>query len=263
MGRLDARVAIVTGAARGQGAADAARMAAEGARVVLTDVLTDEGEQAAANINAEHPESAAFLPHDVTSEERWREVVGETVERFGGVHVLVNNAGVASFGPIATMSEHEYRAVIDVNQVAVFLGMQAVVGPMSDTVKRTGLGGSIVNISSVEGMVGTPGIVAYVASKWAVRGMTKTAALEFGPLGIRVNSVHPGLVDTEMIRPAVEAGLVEGWAASLPVPRMATADEIAGLVAYLASEESGYCTGAEFVIDGGMIVSGGGSPPGM
>jgi 3alpha(or 20beta)-hydroxysteroid dehydrogenase len=250
MGRLDGKVAIVTGAARGQGAEEARRFAAEGAKVVLTDVLEDEGRLVAKEIG----DAALFVPHDVTDEEQWQHVVQATVDAFGGVHVLVNNAGIAKFTPIAMTPLQDYMDVINVNQVGVFLGMKSVVPAMSTSVTQSGLGGSIVNISSVDGMVGMIGVVAYVASKWAVRGMTKTAAIEFGGLGIRVNSIHPGGVDTPMVREPSETVGVDlvGYFSRVPLGRIGEPEDVANLALFLASDESAYCTGSEFVIDGGI-----------
>ncbi len=260
MGKLDGKVAIVTGAARGQGAAEAETFAAEGAKVLLTDVLDTEGEAVAERIRKEHgDDTAAFATHDVTSEERWQAVTAECMERFGGLHVLVNNAGIANFGPVAMMSEADYREVIDVNQIGVFLGMKAAIPHMAGSVQQSGLGGSIVNISSIDGMVGMIGTVAYVASKWAVRGMTKTAALEVGSLGIRVNSIHPGGVDTPMLEPAKEVGIdLHDYFSRVPLQRIGTPDDVAKLALFLASDDSAYCTGTEFVVDGGFLAGIGG-----
>ncbi|HVM41108.1 MAG TPA: glucose 1-dehydrogenase [Acidimicrobiia bacterium] len=252
MGRLDGKVAIVTGGARGQGAAEARRFAEEGAKVVVTDVLDDEGEAVAKEIG----DTALYLHHDVTDEAQWEGVVARTVDHFGDVHVLVNNAGIAKFTPIAMTSLDDYMDVVNVNQVGVFLGMKHVVPAMSTSVTRTGLGGSILNISSVDGMVGMIGVVAYVASKWAVRGMTKTAAIEFGGLGIRVNSIHPGGIDTPMLTeptkdlPGVD---LKNYFSRVPAGRIGTPEDVAELALFLASDESAYCTGSEFVVDGGLI----------
>jgi 3alpha(or 20beta)-hydroxysteroid dehydrogenase len=242
MGRLEGRVALVTGAARGQGEAEARRLAAEGAAVVVTDVL-DEGRAVAASIG----DQAMYQRLDVTSERDWERVIAGAADRFGPVTVLVNNAGIARGAPLASTSLDDYLAVVQVNQVGVFLGMRAVVASMT-----AAGGGSIINVSSVDGMTGMAFVVGYVASKFAVRGMTKVAALELGSLGIRVNSIHPGGVDTPMLRPdGVERDL-SGFFARVPLGRIGTVDDVAALVAFLASEDSGYCTGAEFVIDGGL-----------
>lgn len=259
MGRLDGKVAIVTGAARGQGAAEARRFAEEGARVLLTDILEEEGEKTAAAIRADlstdvsSAEPVAFRRHDVTDESAWEATVAECVERFGSVHVLVNNAGIASGGPLAMTPLDDYMNVVNVNQVGVFLGMKTVTPHMVGSVQRDGLGGSIVNISSVDGMVGMAMTIGYVASKWAVRGMTKTAALELGMFGIRVNSIHPGGVDTPLLDPARDMGVdLRELFSRVPLNRIGTTQDVADLALFLASDESSYCTGSEFVIDGGL-----------
>lgn len=242
---LTGKVALISGAARGQGEAEARLMAELGAKVVVADVLVDEGERVAAEIGA----SAMFCALDVTSSAQWQAAVVATQARFGEISVLVNNAGIARSGAIESMLEDEYMAVIRINQLGCFLGMQAVVGSM----KKAG-GGSIVNISSMTGMVGMAGVSAYIASKWAIRGMTKGAALELGPAGIRVNSVHPGSIDTAMINTAEFSGVDKtAMVAALPVPRMGEAIDVANMVAFLASEASSYCSGSEFVVDGGYL----------
>lgn len=239
MGRVSGKVAIVTGGARGLGATYARTLVGEGASVVVSDVLEDEGKELAEELG----DRAFFVRHDVTDSAAWEHAVGAAEETFGPVTVLVNNAGVVHLDFIEELSEADYRKVVDVNQVGVFLGMKAVLPSM----RRAGAG-SVVNISSIEGMVGTPAILGYVAAKWAVRGMSKAAAQEFGPGGIRVNSVHPGVVETPMTegQPGVEQ-LVQ----QQPLARMGQPAELANLVLFLASDESSYCTGAEFVADGG------------
>lgn len=238
MGRLNDKVAIVTGAARGQGEAEARLFAAEGARVVLADVL-DDVHKVAADIG----DDVISLHLDVSDEQSWAAAVDVAVERFERVDVLVNNAAIYRFGtPLVDTTLDEYRALIDVNQIGVFLGMRAVAPVMT----QHG-GGSIVNISSLAGLSGQPGAIAYVSSKFAVRGMTKVAALELGPSGIRVNSIHPGVIDTPMIAGAVDRFPVH----HIPAQRVGSPDDVASLALFLASDESSFCTGAEFVIDGG------------
>jgi len=244
LGRLDGCVALITGAARGQGAAEARLFAAEGARVIAADILDDDGAALAAELGG----GARFLHLDVAEERDWTAAVATIRAEAGRLDVLVNNAGVLSFGSIRDTSLDEYLRVVRVNQVGVFLGMRAVIPIMAAQ-----HAGAIVNISSTEGMGGMPGLVAYASSKWAVRGMTKVAALELGPLGIRVNSVHPGGVDTPMVPQALGVSDSSRWFAGVPLGRIGTPDEVAKLVAFLASAESSYCTGAEFVADGGMI----------
>jgi 3alpha(or 20beta)-hydroxysteroid dehydrogenase len=243
MGRLEGKVALITGAARGQGAAEAALFAAEGANVVLTDVLDAEGAETAKACGG------TYLRHDVASEARWDEVVAAVMQQHGRLDVLVNNAGIFKLGGVANTSLADYMRVIEVNQVGVFLGMRAVSKPMMEQGS-----GAIVNISSVAGMQNSAGAIAYGASKWAVRGMTKSAAAELGRYGIRVNSIHPGIIETPMLHeiPAIEAGGGERWARRIPLGRFAEAREVANLALYLASDDSSYSSGHEFIVDGGM-----------
>jgi 3alpha(or 20beta)-hydroxysteroid dehydrogenase len=245
MARLNGKVALVTGGARGQGEAEARLFCAEGARVVIADVLDEPGRKLAAEIG----EAARYVRLDVTREEDWARAVAETRSAFGRLDVLVNNAGIVRTGFLEHHSLADYLAVVNVNQVGVFLGMRAVVGAM-----REAGGGSIVNISSNAGLEGVEGVIGYAASKWAVRGMTKTAALELGQYGIRVNSVHPGGVDTPMLGGA-ELGhmLATNPFADQPIPRIGRPEEIARLVLFLASDESSYSTGSEFTADGGRM----------
>jgi 3alpha(or 20beta)-hydroxysteroid dehydrogenase len=246
MGRLDGKVALITGGAGGQGTAESRRFVAEGARVAIADV-TDEAGKALAD---ELGDAAVYLHLDVTSEDDWTAAVEAVETQFGKLDVLVNNAGILRFSAIADTTLDDYMKVIQVNQVGVFLGMRTAVEPM----KRAG-GGSIVNISSIEGMFGGPFLVAYTASKFAVRGMTKVAAVELGQHGIRVNSIHPGAVATDMTGsiPGVDAeAMARFLSPAVPVGRLATAEDVSNLCLFLASDESGYCSGSEFVIDGGV-----------
>jgi 3alpha(or 20beta)-hydroxysteroid dehydrogenase len=246
MGRLDGRVALITGGARGQGAAEAALFAAEGATVVLTDVLDADGAATARTCGG------TYLHHDVTSEARWAEVVQEILKAHGRIDILVNNAGIFKTGGVVNTTLADYMRVIGVNQVGVFLGMRAVVPAMMERNS-----GAIVNISSVAGMQGSPGAVAYGASKWAVRGMTKSAATELGRYGIRVNSIHPGMIETAMLHeiPGIDSGGADRWTRRIPLGRIADPHEVAKLALFLASDESSYASGAEFVLDGGMTAS--------
>jgi len=247
MGRLDGKVALITGAARGQGAAEARLFAAEGAHVMLGDVLDDDGEIVAKELG----ERGAYRHHDVTSERDWEDIVAATRSQFGRVDVLVNNAGVFRIVGLTATTLDEYMRIVSINQVGVFLGMKAV----TETMIGQGAG-SIINISSVAGLVGSAGTTAYTASKFAVRGMTKVAAIELAPLGVRVNSVHPGYIDTSMLRDAFGAlggdATIEAAGAAVPNGRLATAEDVAKLVLYLASDDSAYSTGSEFVVDGGI-----------
>ena len=244
MGRVNGKVAIVTGAARGMGAAHARRLIEEGAKVMLTDILDKEGTETARALGA----NARFMHHDVTSEAGWQAVVAAAEAAFGPTSVLVNNAGILIVGAVETLEEATYRRIIDINQVSVFLGMKSVLPSM----KRAG-GGSIINISSAAGICGLPFNTAYCASKFAVRGMTKSAAIEFAPFNIRVNSIHPGLIETPMtaITPETEEALAAATAAT-PAKRLGQPDEVASVALMLASDESRFTTGAEFVIDGGF-----------
>jgi 3alpha(or 20beta)-hydroxysteroid dehydrogenase len=249
MGRLDDKVAIISGAARGQGAAEARLFAAEGARVVLGDVRDDE----AAAVAAEIGDAARSVHLDVRDETSWAAAVATAEDAFGPVTVLVNNDGILRMASIADTSVELFQQVIDVNQIGPFLGTKAVVPSMT----RAG-GGSIVNVSSTNGLNATVDTIAYTATKWALRGMTKAMAMELGPLGIRVNSVHPGGIDTEMLNPSggqtgVSADELAARFAGMPLGRIGQATEIAYLALFLASDEASYSTGSEFVADGGML----------
>jgi 3alpha(or 20beta)-hydroxysteroid dehydrogenase len=243
MGRLEGKVALITGGARGQGAEEARLFAVEGAQVVITDVLDDEGKQTASDIGS----AATFHHHDVTSEAEWTSVVDAVIGEHGRLDVLVNNAGILDIAPLVMTTEAAYRRVIDVNQVGTFLGMKAVVPHMVENQR-----GSIVNISSVAGLRGAPGMIAYGASKWAVRGMTKSVARECAPFGVRVNSIHPGIIETPMLEEFEKWGIMPQVMEQVPVARKAEAVEVARLALYLASDESSYSTGSEFIVDGGM-----------
>lgn len=244
MSNLNGKVALITGAARGQGAAEARLFAQRGAKVMLCDIRDDEGQAVAAEIGA----NAAYLRLDVTSEASWQAAVKATVSKFGKLNVLVNNAGIVKVTALADCPLEEYMQVIQVNQIGVFLGMKTVAPAM----KQAG-GGSIVNISSIDGLIGMTGGTAYCASKFAVRGMTKVAALELGKDGIRVNSIHPGGILTPMITgaglDAQTAGEIFG---RVPLQRIGQPEEIATLAAYLASDDASYSTGSEFIADGGL-----------
>ncbi|WP_022979781.1 glucose 1-dehydrogenase [Ideonella sp. B508-1] len=244
MNRLEGRVAIITGAARGMGAAHARAFVREGARVVLTDVLEDEGRRVAAEIG----DRARFVTHDVSRAEDWDRVVAAAEQAFGDVGILVNNAGMGFASPLEATTEAQFRRVVEVNQVSVFLGMKAVLASMT----RAG-GGSIVNVSSVAGLAGSVGATAYAASKFAVTGMTKVAAKELASRGIRVNSVHPGLIDTPMIQLPESLEIVRAAAAATPLGRVAQPEEVSNLVVFLASGESSFITGAAHVVDGGFL----------
>jgi 3alpha(or 20beta)-hydroxysteroid dehydrogenase len=241
MGRFDGKVILISGGARGQGAAEARQLVVEGAKVVIGDVLESEGRELARKLG----NSATFLRHDVTSETDWAEAV-QAAESFGGLHGLINNAGIFQPKTMLDTDTALWEQHIRINQLGCFLGMKAAVPAM----ERAGFG-SIVNISSVAGLRGSPGAFAYGATKWALRGMTKSAAMELASRKIRVNSVHPGPIDTDMLKvrtPEQNAARVT----QVPLRRMGTADEVAQLVLFLLSDESSYITGAEIAIDGAV-----------
>lgn len=242
--RLWGKVALITGAARGQGAAEARLFSQEGASVVLTDVLEDEVGAVAEEISASGGKTLA-LGHDVSSAADWQRVVKQAEQSFGGLDILVNNAGIVVREGVEATTQEVWDRVIGINQTGVWLGMKTAV----PTLRRRG-GGSIINVSSIYGIVGGGGATAYQASKGAVRLLSKTAAIEYAQAGIRVNSVHPGLIDTPMqqgLDQQAEAALL----AKTPMGRRGSAEEMAWGVLFLASDESSYITGSELVIDGG------------
>jgi 3alpha(or 20beta)-hydroxysteroid dehydrogenase len=250
MGRLDGKVALISGGARGMGAAHVERFVAEGARVVFGDIRDDLGASVAAALG----DSARYVHHDVTSESDWDAAVALAVAEFGGLDILVNNAGILIFSPLESMPAADFRRVLDVNATGCWLGMRAAVAPM-----RSRGGGSIINISSIEGMSGAARLSAYTASKFAIRGMTKSVATELGSLGIRVNSVHPGAILTPMVLEAASSYTAddmargEAFMKAMPLGRFAEPSEVSGMLVFLGSDESSYCTGAEFLVDGGIL----------
>jgi 3alpha(or 20beta)-hydroxysteroid dehydrogenase len=241
-GDLDGKVALISGGARGMGAEEARLFVSQGARVVIGDVLDEEGEATAAALG----DAVEYVHLDVTREEDWQAAVAKAEGHFGQLDVLVNNAGILRFGMLEQTELEEYELVIRINQTGVFLGMKTAAPAM----RRAGAG-SIVNISSMAGMKGIGGAVAYTASKFAVRGMTKTAAIELGSAGIRVNSVHPGGIETPMTTPVGASSDPEEQQYSYPIPRIGRPEEVAQLVLWLASDKSSYSTGSEFMVDGG------------
>ena len=240
-GRLDGKVALISGAAMGQGEAEARRFVAEGARVMIGDVADEPAVALAAALG----DSAEYVHLDVRDPSSWAAAVGATEQRWGRLDVLVNNAGILRFGAIADTSVDDYLAVIMVNQVGTFLGMRAAIPAM----RRAG-GGSIVNISSVEGMAGMAGLAAYSSSKFAVRGLTRVGALELAADGIRVNVVVPGMVRTPMTEVFGDTSAAHRV---IPAGRAGEPADIAAAVLFLASDESDYCTGTELVVDGGVL----------
>lgn len=243
MDRLKGKVILISGGARGQGAAEARLCVAEGARVVIGDVLEAAGRQLASELGG----AAVFVRQDVTQERDWETAV-QAAEALGGLHGLVNNAGIYQPRSMMDTDAELFERHMRVNQLGCFLGMKSVVPLM----EQSG-GGSIVNISSVAGLRGSPGAFAYSATKWALRGMTKAAAIDLAPRKIRVNSVHPGPIDTEMLKVRTPEQNQQRLQL-VPMKRMGTAEEVARLVLFLLSDESGYITGAEVAIDGGATL---------
>lgn len=238
MGRVDGKVALISGGARGIGAASARALVAEGAKVVIGDILDDEGKLVANELGA----SASYVHLDVTSAEDWKAAVATTVTAFGTLNVLFNNAGIANGAPISRFKLEKWQQIIDVNLTGPFLGIRAA----TDALIEAG-GGSVINTSSIEGLRGTPWAHGYVASKWGLRGLTKSVAMELAPHGIRVNSLHPGLIRTP-ITEGIPDDLIP-----IPLGRPGQPEEVASFVVFLASDESSYATGSEFVMDGGTV----------
>jgi 3alpha(or 20beta)-hydroxysteroid dehydrogenase len=244
-GKLEGKVAVITGAGRGQGLAEARLFAAEGANVVLGDVRYDDR----ASVADEFANNGLVVDLDVADAGQWQAMVDQTRQRFGGIDILINNAGVvAPSVAIIDLDIEQYMRVIRVNQIGPLLGIKYV----APSIIERG-GGAIVNISSVAGLGAIPGAAPYVSSKFATRGLTKVAALELGPRNIRVNSIHPGGVDTPMLRGSESAKRINYEPKNLALGRVAQPEEVARLALFLACDDSSYCTGSEFVIDGGQM----------
>ncbi|MEM9566337.1 MAG: SDR family oxidoreductase [Actinomycetota bacterium] len=239
-GRLDGKVVLISGGARGQGASEGRLFAAEGATVYLTDVLT-EGRAVADEIGG------TFFEHDVTDASAWEAITKDIVAEHGRVDVLINNAGIFRIAGLADTDRELWDTMLAINQTGVFLGCKAVAPVMVEQQS-----GSIINISSIAGLRGAGMALAYGATKWAVRGMTRSLAQELAPSRVRVNSIHPGIIDTPMADEFDRAGVREMVAERIPIGYEASADEVAKLALFLASDDSAYCTGSEFVVDGGM-----------
>jgi 3alpha(or 20beta)-hydroxysteroid dehydrogenase len=238
MGRVDNKVALITGGARGMGAADARMLVKEGAKVVIGDILDDEGQALADELG----DAARYVHLDVSSADDWTAAVEIALSSFGKLNVLVNNAGIVQVGPLKTLDVARWQKVLDVNLTGPMLGTKAVIGPMIEAG-----GGSIINVSSIEGLRGAAYVHSYVASKWGLRGLTKSSALELASSNIRVNSIHPGFIRTPMTEHLPE-DMVQ-----TPLGRPGTPDEVATFVVFLASDESSFSTGSEFVVDGGLV----------
>lgn len=238
MGRVDGKIALISGGARGIGAASARALAAEGAKVVLGDILDEEGKAVADELG----DAARYVHLDVTSPDDWTAAVRTAVAEFGGLNVLFNNAGIANGATIQRFSLEKWQKIIDINLTGPFLGIRAA----ADALIAAG-GGSIINTSSIEGLRGTSWAHGYVASKWGLRGLTKSVAMELAPHGVRVNSLHPGLIRTPLTD-----GIPDDM---IPVPlgRPGLPEDVASFVVFLAGDESSYATGTEFVIDGGTV----------
>ena len=239
MARFDGTVALISGAARGMGECHARGLVAEGARVVLGDILDDEGEAVAADLG----DSARYLHLDVTNDDDWAAAVELAEKEYGPINLLVNNAGVVSFGPVGELPPDDFRRVGDINLTGTYLGMYYAV----PSIRRAG-GGVIINISSTAGLVGYAMVPAYVASKWGVRGLTKTAALDLARDNIRVMSIHPGA-----IRSAMTAEITDEVTAANPIPRMGEPEEVTKLLMFLAADAT-FSTGSEWIADGGEVL---------
>ena len=247
MGQLDDKVILLTGGASGMGENHAKRLVAEGALLILTDIAKKAGEKLAASLG----ENAAFVHHDVSVEGDWDRAVSTAAERFGGLHGLVNNAGILRFASLEEEDPAGFERLLQVNLMGSWWGMRKV----APLLREAG-GGSIVNISSTSGMKSYPGLSSYMASKWAIRGLTKVAAQEFGGAGIRVNSVHPGGIEDTGMFGGTDAGAdaMQARAQAIPLKRFGTKDDISNMVIFLLSDASSYLSGAELVVDGGSVV---------
>lgn len=246
MGKLDGKVTIITGGAQGMGAAHVRKFIEEGSKVVIADILEDKGKALAEEIGGH----AAFVKLDVTKAAEWENAIEKTESSFGPVNVLVNNAGIDIMKPFIDFTEDDLRKILDVNLISQFHGMQKVLPSM-----RKVNGGSIVNISSLEGLRGTAGNSIYNASKFGVTGLTKAVAQEYAEYNIRVNSVHPGAIQTPGIEADDIKDTVQNYVERIPMKRIGRAEEVSKLIIFLASEDSSYSTGAEFISDGGIMAT--------
>jgi 3alpha(or 20beta)-hydroxysteroid dehydrogenase len=238
MDRVAGKVALISGGARGMGASHARALVAEGASVVIGDILDEPGRELAAELG----ERAAYVHLDVTQEDSWVSAVATTLDTFGSLSVLINNAGIVNGNLIADFSLADWQAILDVNLTGTFLGIKAAANALADSAPA-----SIINVSSVEGFRGSPGLHGYTATKFAVRGLTKSVALELAPKNVRANSIHPGFIRTPMTEAIPEDFL------TIPLGRGGDPEEVSATVLFLASDESSYTTGGEFVIEGGLL----------
>ncbi|MCM3239193.1 glucose 1-dehydrogenase [Heyndrickxia oleronia] len=246
--RLENKVAIITGGGTGIGRETALLFAKEGAKVVVTDINEESGSQTVKDLQANGNE-ALFIHHDVSNEDDWKKVAKETIDQFGKVDILFNNAGIYKIKPLAEIALDEWNRLMSINVTGVFLGMKHIMPLMAKQKK-----GSVINASSIAGLMGSPGHVLYGASKGAVRIMTKDAAMEYAHVGVRVNSIHPGYIDTGMADYASEvtgSSKDELGKNLFPLGHLGSVKDVANTVLFLASDESAFSTGAEFVIDGG------------
>ncbi|MDJ1091432.1 MULTISPECIES: SDR family NAD(P)-dependent oxidoreductase [Staphylococcaceae] len=244
MERLKDKVIIITGAAQGMGKVHAERAIAEGAKVVITDINEEKGQAVAVTLGSD----ALFIKHNVVSESDWENVVQTTLEYWGKIDVLVNNAGITYNMKIEEITLDDYMKIVNINQVSVFLGIKSVTATM-----KAQNSGAIINISSMNGLAG--GAIGYTDTKFAVRGMTKAAARELSPFNITVNSVHPGVIHTPMLEQPGVKEAVDKFKQMIPMRRVAQAEEVSNMIIFLASDEARYSTGSEFVIDGGVTAT--------
>lgn len=241
MGKLQAKVVVITGGAQGMGELHAKKAIAEGAKVVITDINDELGQKTANSLG----DDVLFIKHDVSKEADWNHVIQEVMNKWNRIDVLVNNAGITYNKTIDQISLEDYMKIVNINQVSVFLGIKTV-----SKIMKSQKQGSIINISSMNGLVG--GAIGYTDTKFAVRGMTKAAAKELSPYNIRVNSVHPGVIKTPMLEQDDVKEAVKEFEKTIPMRRVAQPEEVSKLVCFLGSDDASYSTGSEFVIDGGI-----------
>lgn len=243
MGQLDGKVAIISGSSKGMGAMHAKKLVSEGAKVVITANHEQPGTDLAHQLG---DDCAIFVKQDVTKEDDWRNVVKQAMDRWGKIDILINNAGIEVDKSLFDITAEEYMKIVEINQLSQFLGIK-IVGKVMKEQKS----GSIVNVSSMDGIVG--GVVGYTDTKFAVRGLAKAAAIELSPFNVRVNSIHPGVIQTRMIEEADDKVAVEQLEKTIPMKRIASPEEVSNMIAYMVSDQCSYSTGAEFLITGGLL----------